>query len=92
MANKQVHKAAEKSAAIVKLEAEVGYEVRLKDGEIVYRNDGTPARKKHRRSAAEVISSQNSLVLRKLVQENQIPAEQVAQLIGQIMTPAKAGQ
>jgi hypothetical protein len=47
-------------------------------------------KKRERRSALEVANSQNLLILRKLVQEQVIPGERVAQLIQEYLPVAQA--
>jgi len=48
---------------------------------------------RHRRSVAEVINSQNVLIVRKMVQEGLIPGERISQLIREFdPTAQKAAQ
>jgi len=48
---------------------------------------------RHRRSAAEVMNSQNVLIVRKMVQEGLIPGERISQLIREFdPTAQKAAQ
>lgn len=45
------------------------------------KKDGTPYKTKHRRTAAEVMASDNGLVLRKMIAEKLIPANRINELV-----------
>jgi hypothetical protein len=69
---------------IEELETKVGYKVQITgDGLVVFKKDGSPAKKKENRTAAEVMASTNDLALRKLIAEGKVPADRIAALVAE---------
>jgi hypothetical protein len=49
------------------------------------KKDGTPYKTKQKRTAAQVMATDNSLILRKMIQENIIPAQRISELVQEFM-------